>query len=296
MAENDLPYTEILTADYIMANPWAVAAYGASTQFDNPEDVHEFKPSRIVSYYREGDRSNFEYDPVIGAVRIIDPGPLITDYPHAGISQHDGISSSATPRQQPTATERRARWTYYHFLGVDVEKSASRTTDPVALADTNNPTMHNPNCTVCHRLLDPVAGAFQNYNDGGFYKSNWGGLDSLDEFYKHAPKGGQDVAVDAFSWNDRRTYSVSGWLPGGESAVGLQVILPRELDPSGWTPHLGIDYLAIRRSDGSLVERYELEEMFADRDDWPWNGEYCGHTISSTGTATRTATGSGSAL
>ena len=286
VAENDLPYTEILTADYIMANPWAARAYGASTRFNDPADPYEFKPSQIVSYYREGEGFEHEGDPVIGAPRIIDPGPLITDYPHAGILN----TTVFLGRYPTTATNRnraRARWTYYHFLGLDVEKSASRTTDPVALADTNNPTMHNPNCTVCHGLLDPVAGAFQNYNDEGFYKINWGGMDSLDQFYKHAPQGGQDVTVDAFSWNDRRTFSVSGWLPGGESAVGLQVILPDNLDRSGWTPHLGVDYLAIRRSNGTLVEYYELEEMFADRDDWPANGEYCGMTISSKGSGDR---------
>ena len=55
VVENDRPYTEILTADYIMANPMAAAAYGASTRFEDPEDHHEFKPSRIVSYYRQGD-------------------------------------------------------------------------------------------------------------------------------------------------------------------------------------------------------------------------------------------------
>ena len=32
VAENDLPYTDVLTADYIMANPMAAAAYGASTE------------------------------------------------------------------------------------------------------------------------------------------------------------------------------------------------------------------------------------------------------------------------
>ena len=31
VVENDRPYTEILTADYIMANPFAARAYGAST-------------------------------------------------------------------------------------------------------------------------------------------------------------------------------------------------------------------------------------------------------------------------
>ena len=281
VVENDLPYTEVLTADYIMANPWAAAAYGASTVFDDPTDLYEFKPSEIVGYYRKGEGFQEEYDPVFG-YRVIDAGPWITDYPHAGI-----LNTTVFLKRYPTtATNRnraRARWTYYHFLGLDVEKSASRTTDPVALTDTNNPTMHNPACTVCHSVLDPVAGAFQNYGDNGFYKDQWGGVDSLDRFYKHAPQGGQDVTVDALTWNDRRRYSVSGWLPGGESTMGLQVILPDDVDHSGWTPHLGIDYLAIRRSDGILVEHYELEELFADRDDWPENKEYCGHTISSDG-------------
>ena len=56
--------------------------------------------------------------------------------------------------------------------------------DAVALADTNNPTMHNPSCTVCHTVMDPVAGAFQDYGDDGFYRDQWGGMDSLHEIYK----------------------------------------------------------------------------------------------------------------
>ena len=169
VVENDLPYTEILTADYIMANPWAAAGYGASTTFDDPENIYEFKPSRIVSYYREGEGFESEYDPVLGSTRVFDPGPLHTNYPHAGILN----TTSFLLRYPTTATNRnraRSRWTYYHFLGLDIEKSASRTTDPVALADTNNPTMHNPACTVCHTVMDPVAGAFQNYGDEGFYR------------------------------------------------------------------------------------------------------------------------------
>ena len=61
VVQNDRPYTEILTADYIMANPWTAAVYGASTYFDDPSDVHEFKPSRIVSYYLKGDGFVYEY-------------------------------------------------------------------------------------------------------------------------------------------------------------------------------------------------------------------------------------------
>ena len=205
VVENDLPYTEILTADYIMANPMAAKIYGAPTHhFDDPEDVHEFKPSSIESYYRHGDGYRTEFDPVLGLDRVLDPGPLSTDYPHAGILS----TKSFLLRYPTTATNRnraRSRWTYYHFLGLDIEKSASRTTDPVALADTNNPTLHNPACTVCHRVLDPIAGAFQNYGEEGFYKDGWGGLDSLDEFYKNDSAEAQSIQAE--SWEERETLS-----------------------------------------------------------------------------------------
>ena len=183
VVDNDLPYTEILTADYIMANPFAARAYGASTVFDDPNDPREFKPSEIVSYYREGDDFTYEYDPILGP-HTIDPGSLRTDYPHAGILN----TTMFLKRYPTTATNRnraRARWTYYHFLGVDIENSASRTMDAVALADTNNPTMRNPACTVCHTVMDPVAGAFQDYGDEGYYKDQRGGMDSLHDIYKY---------------------------------------------------------------------------------------------------------------
>ena len=183
VVQNDLPYTEILTADYIMANPPAAAAYGASTRFSDPTDPREFRPSKIEKYYRRGGGFEEGFDPLLISTYVINPGSLRTNYPHAGILN----TNVFLKRYPPTATNRnraRARWTYYHFLGLDVERSASRTTDPVALADTNNPTLGNPACTVCHSVLDPVAGTFQNYSDNGYYKHNWGGLDSLDDLYK----------------------------------------------------------------------------------------------------------------
>ena len=56
VVENDLPYTEILTADYIMANPWTARAYGASTRFDDPDDIHEFRPSEDHELLPDGRR------------------------------------------------------------------------------------------------------------------------------------------------------------------------------------------------------------------------------------------------
>jgi len=264
VAENDRPYTEILTAGYIMANPMAAEAYGASTEFDDPTDIYEFRPSRIVSYYREGDDFESEYDREVDAERIINRGSLSTDYPHAGI-----LNTTVFLQRYPTtATNRnraRSRWTYYHFLGFDVEKSAARTTDPEALADTNNPTMHNPNCTVCHSRLDPVAGAFQNYGDDGMYKDQWGGLDSLDNFYKDGHGEGSDFEITARFFAERQTVSITAWLQAGTETIRTQPFFdpPRREDSDiWWNP--GIDRVTVRDAGGDVVARVERERLWEE--------------------------------
>ena len=264
VAEKDLPYTEVLTADYIMANPHAAEAYGAATAFDDPSNVHEFEPSQIVSYYRDGPNKVSEYSLELGT-KVINSGDLATDYPHAGI-----LNTTAFLLRYPTtATNRnraRSRWTYYHFLGLDIEKSASRTTDPVALADTNNPTMHNPACTVCHSVMDPVAGAFQNYGDEGLYRDQWEGLDSLDSFYKAGdtyPSVTAQVAADS-TRTTPDLVTASGWLAAGAREIGL-----RTVNSIGHT-NIHVDYLTIRDDSGTLVQRIELEGF--GNGDRNWDG------------------------
>ena len=257
VVENDLPYSEILTADYIMANSVVARAYGAATQFEDPADPEEFRPSRIASYYRNDESKVLirVADGTIEGRRIVNPGNLGTEYPHAGI-----LNTTVFLRRYPTtATNRnraRSRWTYYHFLATDIEKSASRTTDAGALADTDNPTMNNPACTVCHRVMDPVAGAFQNYGEEGLYRDNFGGLDSLARLYKVPEDGSESLYREGDTWyRDMREPGFNGdvahsaenslqWLAGriaadprfAEAAVrfwwpgvlGEEIVLPPE--------------------------------------------------------------------
>jgi hypothetical protein len=162
VARNDLPYTEVLTADYIMANGATATAYSDEVAFDDPDDPFEFRPARFRDYRR--------------------PGVTMDDYPHAGILN----TTSFLVRYPTTATNRnraRSRWAYYHFLGFDIQNAAPTSTDADALLDTRNPTMHNPACTVCHIPLDPPAGAFQNYTATGFYRATLGGRHALDYLY-----------------------------------------------------------------------------------------------------------------
>ena len=259
IVENDLPYTEVLTADYIMANAEAAEAYGATTEFDEPQDVHEFKPSEIVSYYRDDESKVSEYSLGTGT-HVINPGNLITDYPHAGILN----TTVFLLRYPTTATNRnraRSRWTYYHFLGLDVEKSEPRTPDPVALADTNNPTMHNPACTVCHSVLDPVAGAFQNYGDEGFYRDQWGGLDSLDDHYKKDIPNSVDFEIKAQSYAQREAVASTWFLAAGDNTVRLA--FTNDHGDEDGDRNIHVDRLDVRDSKGRVIDSHELEDVEA---------------------------------
>ena len=202
---------------------------------------------------------------------VINAGDLWTVYPHAGL-----LNTTVFLRRYPTtATNRnraRARWTYYHFLGLDVEKSASRTTDPVALADTHNPTMHNLACTVCHSVLDPVAGAFQNYGDVGFYRDQWGGLDALDGFYKkNHPRQGSDFEITVRSFAERQTVSITAWLQAGTETIRIEPFFdpPRsESSNIWWNP--GIDHVTVRGIEGEVVAYVEPVRLVKELD-------LCGH-------------------
>ena len=176
---NERPYTEVLTADYIMVNPYSAAVYGGNVTFTNPTDTEEWREGRITEYYRC----------VFCNPNSPDNWSLTTDYPHAGILNSPAFLARF-PSTETNRNRARARWAYYFFLGVDIEGLAERTTDQAALSDENNPTLNNPNCTVCHETMDPVAGSFQNYGDDGLYKYRPGGKHSLPGSYTNSPGSG----------------------------------------------------------------------------------------------------------
>ncbi len=188
VVEKDKPYSEILTADYVMMNPYMNQAAQGTASFASDKPA-EFQPGKILGYYRQDESMKREPQPGFTFQKVVDPGNLRTSYPHTGILNDLGFLA----RYPSTTTNRnraRARWTFYNFLGVDIEQSAQRTTDPAALTDTNNPTLNNPSCMVCHEIMDPVAGAFQDFGFGGFYKIRLGGLDSLDNIYVNQKNAG----------------------------------------------------------------------------------------------------------
>ena len=194
---DELPYSEILTADYMMMNPLVNEMLGGTAIFPAEASDDDFLPAKITQYYVNSALKQSEKHPIAGYT-VSTIGAPIADYPHAGILSDFAFLS----RYPTTATNRnraRARWTLYHFLGIDIEKSSQRPTNEAALSDRNNPTLNNPACTVCHIVMDPVAGAFQNWSDFNYYRQN-NGVDSLDQFYKHPEDGSSSPYQQGDLW------------------------------------------------------------------------------------------------
>lgn len=156
LVRNDLPFTEALTADYMMISPYTARGYGVfediQDQFTDSEDPFEFIPTRLPPRVHRN-----------GQMQVTSDG----HYPHAGLL----TTPQFLHRYPSTDTNRnraRARHVYKLFLGFDILASAPAVSDSAAVtAQFDNPTLEAPECVACHRILDPLAGLFQDYNNDG---------------------------------------------------------------------------------------------------------------------------------
>lgn len=168
IVRNDKPFTEIVTADYIMVSPYSARGYGifdeVKGKFKSPDDPFEYVPVKLKA--------------LVGRSKDQNQDSASGFYPHAGLLS----TFQYLTRYPTTETNRnrlRARMYYQHFLGVDVLELAARVSDAAAVtAKYKVPTMQAAECVVCHKTLDPVAGMFQDYwrfADQGVYGKRKGG-------------------------------------------------------------------------------------------------------------------------
>jgi len=140
IVRHDEPFTNILTANYTLANPWSARSYDISLdQFVNPNDSNEWVPIQFPN-----------------------------GFPHAGLLT-TSVFLSRYPTTDTNRNRARSRVVYDFFLATDVLRLAVRPIDITSIDDFN-PTLYNANCSVCHDNVDPLAGAFQGFDDTGRYK------------------------------------------------------------------------------------------------------------------------------
>ncbi len=170
VVNNNRPYSEVLTADYMMMNPFTYDALDGSswtTAYDEM-DPTDWRPGNVRQYRVAW---NTTLQAKTGQEFV----------PSAGI-----LSSPVFQLRYPsTDTNRnraRARWTYYYFLGIDIERLAVRAMDAEELKNVTNPGAEGTSCFGCHQVMDPVAGAFQSWGNAGQYLVR-NGEDSLPQLY-----------------------------------------------------------------------------------------------------------------
>lgn len=138
IVRNHQPFTDVLTADFTIVNPYSARSYDIPLDvFDNPDDPGEKIPW------------NFEDLPQSG---MLTTPVFLNRYP-------------TTPTNR---NRHRSRMVYDLFLATDMLRLAERPLDISAQLG-HNPTMNNVECSVCHNNMDPLAGAFQNWDEVGHY-------------------------------------------------------------------------------------------------------------------------------
>lgn len=165
IAENNLPLTQLVEADYTMVNWYSMQTYGAElivsgefNQLDSPVcsggdenvyyDPNDFRPARV----------NHDLEFESGGVK------------HAGL-----LTMPAFLNRYPTTAtnvnRHRSRTVFDYFLDTDIMaiNGGSRDSDSAGIGEGDIPTLSDPNCTVCHDLMDPVSSMFQNWTATGRY-------------------------------------------------------------------------------------------------------------------------------
>lgn len=137
---NDLPFTLMLTADYMMVNPFSAKTYGIpGLPFKDPDDANEFLPARLEGVPHSG---------------ILTSPMFLNRYPTTSTNRNRG----------------RARVVFDLFLDTDVLAIEGVRPGNSVDITTPVPTINNPECSKCHSLIDPVASVFQNWNSKGQFR------------------------------------------------------------------------------------------------------------------------------
>lgn len=142
IVRNDRPFTEVLTADYTVVNPYSAPIYGIDLErFEDPSDPNEFIEAKI---------------------RL--PRDGMAEFPHAGVLTSP-MFLNRFPSSPTNRNRHRARLVLDLFLATDILAISERPIDPARAGQYANPTREDPTCTACHSILDPIAGAFMPFDD-----------------------------------------------------------------------------------------------------------------------------------
>ena len=149
VVRNDLPFSDVVTGNYVVANPYLARLYGL------PHGA-PLVPESYLAWER------VDFSPVQNQLR--DDAMTTIGVPTAGVLSTPAFLN----RWETTPTNKgrkRARIVLKNFLATDIFKFAQRPVDSTALTSVQNPTSNSPMCSVCHTVIDPIAGGFRGFGE-----------------------------------------------------------------------------------------------------------------------------------
>ena len=158
VVENNRPYTEILTANYVLVNPYSAKVYNAEIDgftFDE-NDFNLSEEAMEVKY------------PVDDLREVTLP-----NIPHAGLLTT--IAYLNRFPSTPTNLDRhRSAKVQLFFLDTDILGLANRPINSTEVVS-DSATWTNPNCTICHNVMEPISSTFKNWDEEGRYITGFRG-------------------------------------------------------------------------------------------------------------------------
>jgi hypothetical protein len=151
VVRNNLPFTDVVTGNYLVANPFTARTYGVP--HDGLLAADGFLDWRRIDYAPVQNQSDGQNQPL-----------QTYGLPVAGVL----TTPSFLMRWETTPTNRgrkRARIVLKNFLATDIFKFGTRPVDSTALTSVQNPTLNSAQCVVCHDTIDPIAGGFRGFGE-----------------------------------------------------------------------------------------------------------------------------------
>jgi PKD repeat protein len=205
IVNTDKPWTDMVAGKYTVVN-------GLQAQYLQARVTGSFTAADPIA----DATSDMQFLPA-----VLPNQRLAGDREHAGV-----LSTHAWLQRFPTTDTNRNRHRVYilhkQFLATDVAALAAR---PIETGGNfKMPTVENPNCSVCHSTIDPIAAGFQNWNEANRYLPfrTASGVDhALPTTYRSnnypKDKDGKAYYVDGDNWfRDQHAPGFNGQaMPGG---------------------------------------------------------------------------------
>jgi len=161
VVRNNRPFTEIVTANYVMVNPYSAAIYNANV-------------GGGFNYPASADMFDFREAMVSSLVDNTGNGDVLTPNVHSG-ALSTLVYLTRYPSTNTNINRGRTNAVMNHFLGVDAEGFAPRDGLDLDNITGDVPTYEDGQCTVCHYHIDPIAGLMKNWTNTGQFRGDYGG-------------------------------------------------------------------------------------------------------------------------